>query len=383
MSDLFLGSPAGTDEHLFPEQPVRSRKRSDQRAARRRRKRRRGAIAMTLTFLLVATAGYYLMKTVWPTISGGSSAASVSDYPGPGHGAVQVVVGSGDSGAKIGATLAGARVVATQSAFTKAFKANASAPSIQPGTYNLMLEMKASDAVTMLLDPASKVDYKVTVPEGLRATQIYDRISSVTTIPVADLAAAAADTASIGLPAEAGGNVEGWLFPATYSFQPKVTATEILSQMVAKTVSVLDGLGVAADQRESVLTIASIAEKEVSFPDEYAKVTRVIDNKLTRQIPLQMDTINAYGLNKSAMDLTGADLKADNPYNSRVKLGLPPTPISNPGQATLQAALNPTPGDWTYFITVNLDTGETIFTSDYNEFLAGKAKYQEWLKAKG
>jgi UPF0755 protein len=383
VSDVFLGShQPGADQYQFSDEVPRSRRRAERRAERRRR-RRRGTIAMIVAFLLVASAGYFLMKTVWPGLTGGASSANVHDYPGPGHGSVQVVVKTGDTGADIGSTLLAQGVVATKSAYTDASKANPKSGSIQPGTYTMLLEMKATDAVTRLLDPNSRVAYKVTIPEGLRATQIYDRISSVTTISVADITAAAANPAAIGLPAQAGGNVEGWLFPATYNFEPSSTATDILKQMVAKTVATLDADAVPPEQRETVLIVASIAGNEVTFPEEYAKVARVIDNRLARQIPLGMDTINAYGLNKKALDLTADDLKADNPYNSRLHLGLPPTPISNPGDATIKAALSPAPGDWTYFVTVNLDTGETVFTSDYNEFLAGKAKFEQWLKAKG
>jgi UPF0755 protein len=150
--------------------------------------------------------------------------------------------------------------------------------------------------------------------------------------------------------------------------------------MVAKTVSVLDGLGVPAERRQTVLTMASIAEKEVSFPEEYAKVARVIQNRLDTQMPLGMDTINAYGLGKPAIELVGSDFEVDNPYNSRLRTGLPPTPISNPGEASIAGALSPAEGDWLYFVTVDLDTGETIFTASYDEFLAGKARFQQWLQ---
>jgi UPF0755 protein len=222
----------------------------------------------------------------------------------------------------------------------------------------------------------------VTVQEGLTAAQTYERISAVTTIPVADIAAAAADPA-VGLPAEAGGNIEGWLFPATYSFEPASTATTILTEMVAKTVSVLDAHAIAPESRKAILTMASIAEKEVSFPEEYPKVARVIQNRLDREIPLGMDTINAYGLGKPAIELVASDFDVDNAYNSRLHLGLPPTPISNPGEAAIAGAASPAEGDWVYFITVNLDTGETIFTSSYDEFLAGKARFQQWLEENG
>ena len=240
----------------------------------------------------------------------------------------------------------------------------------------------SSRAVTALLDTTRRISYKVTVPEGLTADQTYERISAVTLIPVADLQAAAASGA-VGLPAEAGGVIEGWLFPATYSFEPGSTATTILTEMVAKTVSVLDALGVPAERRHTVLVVASIAEKEVAFAAEYGKVARVIQNRLEREIPLGMDSINAYGLGKSGTELVGSDFDVDNPYNSRMHLGLPPTPISNPGEAAIAGALSPAEGDWVYFVTVNLDTGETVFTQSYDEFLAAKAQYQQWVAENG
>jgi UPF0755 protein len=121
----------------------------------------------------------------------------------------------------------------------------------------------------------------------------------------------------------------------------------------------------------------------VAFAAEYAKVTRVIQNRLEREIPLGMDSINAYGLGKSGTELVGSDFDVDNPYNSRMHLGLPPTPISNPGEAAIAGALNPAEGDWVYFVTVNLDTGETLFTDSYDEFLAGRARYQQWVAENG
>jgi UPF0755 protein len=372
-----LDSPTAEPEPLT----TRSR-RSQSRERLRRKRRRRTLVAVVLAVALLGGAGYVVAQVLAPLFDRGGSAESVTDHPGPGHGSAQVVVNPGDTGAAIGETLRDAGVVASVGAFTTAYTANPAAASIQPGTYELLLEMKASDAVTALLDTARRISYKVTVPEGLTAAQTYERISAVTLIPVADLQAAAASGA-VGLPAEAGGNIEGWLFPATYSFEPASTATTILTEMVAKTVSVLDGLGVPAERRQTVLTMASVAEKEVSFPEEYPKVARVIQNRLDREIPLGMDTINAYGLGKPAIELVASDFEVDNPYNSRMHLGLPPTPISNPGEAAIAGAMNPAEGDWVYFITVDLDTGETIFTASYDEFLAGKAQYQQWLAENG
>lgn len=357
----------------------RTRRRTAGRAAKRR-KRRRTIAAVVVAVLLLGAAAYVVVDFLAPLFNGGSSQARVADFPGPGHGSVQVVVNAGDTGTAIGATLVDAGVVGTQKAFTAAYTANPDAASIQPGTYDLMLEMKAVDAVTALLDPTRRVSYKVTVPEGLTADQVYERVSSITTIPAADLKAAAKDPAT-GLPAEAGGNIEGWLFPATYQFEPGSTATSILTQMVTKTVAVLDAAAVPADQREAVLIKASLVEREGRLPADKAKIAQAIDNRLGREMKLDIDSALAYGLGKPGTGLTNADKESDSPYNLYRVTGLPPTPIASPGQDSISAVLAPTPGDWLFWVTVNLDTGETLFANNLADHNANVEKLRAWQAA--
>lgn len=355
---------------------LRTRRRSGGKAVRRR-KRRRSLAAVVIALALLVAAGLVVVKFLTPLFDGGSSAAVVSDYPGPGRGSVQVLVNPGDSGSAIGAALAEAGVVGTQKAFTAAYVANPDAASIQPGTYELLLEMRAADAVVALLDPARRVSYKVTVPEGLTRAQIFERVSSITTIPVADLEAAAADPA-IGLPAESGGNVEGWLFPATYQFEPGSTATAILTQMVAKTVAVLDAAGVPVDQRETVLIKASLVEREGKSSEDRAKIAQAIENRLGREMRLEIDASLAYGLGKPGTGITNADKDSDSPFNLYRVTGLPPTPIASPGQDAITAVLNPTPGDWLFWVTVNLATGETQFANNLADHNANVQKLRQW-----
>ncbi|MFI2752071.1 endolytic transglycosylase MltG [Cellulomonas sp. P22] len=381
MSDLFLGT-LSQHEGEPPVPSRRSRSARDNKAHRsrqRRNRRRRSFLVVILALALVVGGGYVVKEFVGGLFSGGEQ--TVTDYPGPGHDSAQVVINAGDTGSAMGSTLVDARVVATVKAFTAAFAANPVAASIQPGTYQLRLEMRAADAVEALLDPTNLVSTKVTIPEGFTAEKIFARLSEQTGIAVEEFEAAAADPAAIGLPPEAGGEVEGWLSPLTYTIAPDESAAAILSTMVAGTVRTLDDLGVPAADRQTVLIKASITEQEVSFTEEYAKVVRVVDNRLATGMPLGMDTINAYGLGKSAMDLVASDFAVDNPYNARMHTGLPPTPIGNPGAEAINAALHPADGDWLYFITVDLDSGETKFTSSYDEFLVYKAQYQQWLAA--
>ena len=361
----------------------RSRRRIANKAAKRRKRRRSVAVVIT-AMVLVAGATYVGVDFLAPILTGSSSGTGVSDFRGPGHGSVQVTISQGDSGGAIGAQLVKAGVVATQSAFKDAYQANPRSGSIQPGTYDLMLEMPSVAAVATLLDPAHRVSYKVTVPEGYTAAQIYERVSSVMTIPVADLTAAAKDPA-IALPAEAGGNVEGWLFPSTYQFEPGSTATSVLTKMVAKTVSLLDAKAVPVGQREPLLIKASLVQREGKSAEDQSKIARVINNRLTRPslMPLQIDAAVAYGLHKSGTALTSADISSANtdPYNLYAHVGLPPTPIASPGEGAITAVLAPEAGDWLFWCTVNPDTGETLFATDQAGQDANVAKLRAWQAA--
>lgn len=375
VSEIFA---ADSTHEPAQEQRQRARRRDGGKAAKRRR-RRRTTVLVVIAALLLAAGAYVVVGFLSPLFSGGS-ADTIDDFSGPGHGSVQIVVNPGDTGTAIGATLTDAGVVATQKAFTNAYRANADAASIQPGTYDLMLEMTGADAIAALLDPARRVSTKVTVPEGLTATQIYERVSAITTIPVADFEAAATDPA-IGLPAEAGGNIEGWLFPATYSFEPGSTATSVLTEMIAHTLAVLDKAGVPVDQREQVLVKASLVEREGRSAEDRAKIAQAIDNRLGREMKLDIDASLAYGLGKPGTGLTNADKESDSPYNLYKVTGLPPTPIASPSEESIAAVLNPTAGDWLFWVAINLDTGETLFANNLADHNENVVKLREWQAA--
>lgn len=346
------------------------------------RSRRRTTLTFAIMLSLFAAlviAAVLLVPQILPNFQG----PVAQDYPGPGSGTVTVEILAGQTGGEIGDTLVDAGVVASRSAFVEAFNANAAAVSIGPGSYDLRLEMKAVDAVAALLNPTHRAEFQLTVVEGLRAEQVYERIASVAGIPVDEVEAAAADPAAFGLPAEAGGDPEGWLGAATYTVDRDATATEILTMMVNHTTRILDANSVPAENRQEVLSKASIVEKEVNQPDDYGRVARVIENRLLPNSAtngtLGMDSTLAYGLGKSGLDLTRSELASDHPYNTRVHAGLPPGPIGSPGRAAIEAVLNPPEGDWLYFVTVNPDTGETRFTADYQEHLANQELYRQWL----
>ncbi len=382
VSDLF-----GGDTRVAPVDHRSSRARGRAKEQRERKRRRRRSIwVLVVAVLMVIGAGYVVVELMGGLFGGGGTSAdgNVEDYSGVGHGSVDVVIKPGDTGAQMATAMVDAGVVASTKAFNTAFAANPQASSIQPGTYRMLLEMKASDAVTALLNPSSRVSFKVTVPEGLTRDQIVAKINEKTLIPVEDLNAALADPAAIGLPAEANGNIEGWLFPATYDVEPGATAASVLSQMTAQTVAVLTQKGIPQDQWETVLNKASLVEREARLPEDRPKVARAIENRLEKEMPLDIDSSVAYGLNKPGTGVTTADTQdASNPYNTYKNLGLPPTPIASPGLASIEAVLSPAEGDWLFWVTVDLDTGETLFANNLADHQANVEKLREWQAANG
>lgn len=218
--------------------------------------------------------------------------------------------------------------------------------------------------------PKAERARQLVIPEGWRASQAYAAVDK--TLAVASgTTEKAAGAADLPLPAEAKGNPEGYLFPATYPVTSDTTPQSLLRYMVDTAVERFGADHITAGaQRNGVsvyqtVTIASIVQAEADTDDDMGKVARVIYNRLERGMPLQMDSTLNYALNRSTLETTTGDTKIDSPYNSYERKGLPPTPIGNPGEQAMTAAITPTPGPWLYFVTVA--PGDTRFTSSYAE----------------
>lgn len=352
------------------------RQRERKRAHRRRNFAVFGVLVVALALLIGGAVQLVLPMFKEP------GTQPLTDYPGPGSGSVAVVLADAEP-TTIGATLEEADVVATAGAFVEAYEANPAASGIEAGSYTLPQQMKAADAVVALLDPANRTDLSLTIPPGWRASQILSKVSEVMGVPLSEVEEAAA---AVELPEEAGGEIEGWLFAQTYTVAPDMSPVQVLQTMVDRTLAVLDEREVAAEQREDVLIEASIVEAEVTDAEDRGKVARVLTNRLDGCADvgplLQMNSTVAYGLDKAVTDLTLADLEDDStPYNTYVFEGLPPTPINSPSVVSIDAVLNPPEGNWCYFVTVNLETGETRFTDDPAEHEENRAAYRDWLAA--
>ncbi len=206
------------------------------------------------------------------------------------------------------------------------------------------------------------------VPEGWRASQVYAAVDKRLDVPPGTTRQAVAK-AGLKLPPEAKGNPEGYLFPATYPVTDDTTPAGLLAYMVETATKrfgqdhITEGARRGALTVYQVVTIAGIVQAEADTTADMGKVSRVIRNRLARGMPLQMDSTLNYALNRSTLATTTGDTRTDSPYNTYEHKGLPPTPIANPGQEAVEAAINPTPGDWLYFVTVA--PGDTRFTDSY------------------
>jgi UPF0755 protein len=305
-----------------------------------------------------------------------------NDYAGPGDGSVRVTVEQGAGGSAIARELVDSEVIKSTKSFVDAANADAKSSGIQPGVYELKKQMRAADALAVLVDPKNRIVTRVTIPEGLWASEIFPRLSKASGIPVAQYAAAAKDAKALGLPSSAKGNVEGYLFPASYEFAPDSSAASQLKQMVGESTKRLEALGVTPQQMERVVILASLVEGEASTEADRGKVARVIENRLAANNSIGFDSTVNYIFKKRGVP-TQEMLDSNSPYNTRRFKGLPPGPIANPGESAIQAAAAPPAGDWFYFVTVDLCTGETKFAVTAADHAKNVAEFNAWREATG
>lgn len=342
----------------------------------------KSTFAVTLSFIILIGCAVFVTKWVgdkWYDFR------TAEDYIGEGTGEVVIDVPSGATLNQIGKILVDNGVVKSSKAFREAANKNPNATKIQQGRYRLPKEIPAAKAVEMLLDTANQVKIKITFPEGLNIKQQFAITTRTTGITQASIDAALKDPKAFGLPSYAGGNVEGFLFPDTYILDNDPTATEILKLQTARFEAIAEEVHLAklaSDHKVTPLqavTIASIIERETRRDEDRPKVAAVIYNRLAAGMPLQMDSTVHYAIGKyDKVTTTDADRKTNSPYNTYLVKGLPPAPIANPGKASLQAALNPEQSNNLYFVTVDLDTGETKFATTEAEHKANVAQFQTW-----
>lgn len=360
----------------MPPQPPKSRRDMRRRREQKRRRLYITIIAALVVVILIGVGGFSGVRALkrWKAANEANSQSQIEDYMGPGDKEVTFTVESGQGAAEIAENLVKAKIVKSAAAFTSAV--SGAAATLYPGSYALKTHMKASDVVKILSDQSQAGGF-AEIRAGERVSDIIANAAQASGIDVSEFQAIIDGGGSGILPEEAGGKFEGWLEPGTYNAQNK-SAEDIIKSMVDARIAKLDDLGVpTGSERERILIIASIAESEVGSDKYYGQVARVILNRIDSDMALGMDTTVAYGLGISASRLTDDQLNDDsNPYNTRIHKGLTPTPISNPGDDAIKASINPPEGKWMYFVTTNLQTGETKFVETEDEFWKIRDEYK-------
>jgi UPF0755 protein len=340
-------------------------------------------IAVVTVFALIAGVGAYGWTHYEKQIRSLLGIELPNDYSGGGNGTeVTVIIQNGDIGEDVARTLVNAKVTMSFDAVYDYLVKN---PKIgfEPGNYKLQQQMSAKVAVAALQDPKNKIINKVTIPEGYALVDAFTQLAAATGLKVDDFTKAAANPQSYGLPAEAT-TMEGFLFPATYSFDPGVTAHDVIAQMVAETMKRLDALGVDPAKRWDVIRLASIIQREAGANvADMGKIGRVFQNRLDKGMHLESDATVAYGTGHVHTVWTTDAERADatNKYNTYANAGLPVGPIGLPGEDAIKGAINPTPGPWLFFVPVNLKTGETVFSETADQHQAAVNQLHAWCDA--
>jgi UPF0755 protein len=352
------------------------------RRARRPRRRAAGCIAVLVSLVVVLGLGAFVVIQGRAWLE--DRLAPPPDYEGAGRGSVLVEVKSGDTSTDIAETLVREDVVASEEAFVDAAQQEPRSTLIQVGFYDMAKKMSAESALQRMLDPDSIVTNAVTVPEGLTVEQTLEQAAEESDFRLGELRRAAAGTDRLGLPSYARGDLEGYLFPATYELPPNADARDLLRMMVDRFEESAQQLGLQRGGPQGlspheVVTVASIVQREARRAADFPKVARVVYNRLQQGMPLQMDSTVHYAVGKEGEVATSDDDRASrSPYNTYRYAGLPPGPIAAPGDTALRAALNPADGDWIYFVTVNIDTGETKFAESDAEHQQNVAELREF-----
>nr|WP_163781201.1 endolytic transglycosylase MltG [Mycobacterium cookii] len=379
----------------------RTHSRAERLRAERGRRRKRMIRAFAVGFLVaVVLAVVFVGSKMWHSLG------SQNDYAGDGKKDLVVQVHAGDSTTAIGETLHKQDVVKTVKAFLEAAHGDAAISAIQPGYYRLRTEIPADSAVKRLADPQNRVG-KVVIPEGRQLDDTTDVKTNDTTpgiftmiskascveldgdkrcIAAADLRTAAEKTplASLSVPTWAVGaatamgedhrRLEGLIAPGTFNVNPSADPQTILESLISASTEqyvksgLLDTATAMNMSPYNVLVVASLVQREAK-PQDFAKVARVIYNRLAEHRKLEFDSTVNYPLDRREVATTDGDRGQTTPWNTYVSEGLPATPICSPGVDALKAAEHPDDGDWLYFVTIDAQ-GTTLFTRDYQQHLA-------------
>jgi UPF0755 protein len=339
-------------------------------------RRRRRLLFAALSLLLVVGIVGGVATFATDSIRDFISRFQVADYSGEPGEPTSITIEAGDDGAAVARKMVEADIILSFDAIYRDMLTTDF--TIFPGTYEFPTKLSGKRALEILIEGKNRVVVQTTIPEGYRVREIIPQL-------VADLkleeneVVAAIEAIMPRLPKNAL-NAEGYLFPATYTFDPGVSAQTVINAMVDRAEAELAQYDITLKDSLELMSLAALIQVEARHTEDFYKVSRVFQNRLEIDMLLQSDATVSYGTGGTTVTTTNAQRADKNPYNTYVYQGLPAGPISNPGELAIEAALRPADGDWLFFVTVNLKTGETKFSTTVEEHDKAAQEFYAWLR---
>jgi UPF0755 protein len=347
----------------------------------RRRYRLRRAVALAV-LVVVLFGAWFAIELFQP-------------FTGAGTGSVTVRIASGASAGQIGDELAGAHVISSGFFFDIRATLDGDRSKFHAGTFAMRRGMSYAAALAVLVappvHPVLPAQVRVTIPEGFTRRQIAS-LAHARGLTGSYLRSSRPGKATL-LPRDYGASssvhtLEGFLFPATYYVAPGQSVGELVAQQIQAFHQNFDGLDFSTPHRfdldrYDVLIIASMIEREAQVPGDRRLVAAVIYNRLRDGMPLGIDSTLRYYLNDYDAPLTQSQLELHTPYNTRLHRGLPPTPISNPGLASMLAAADPAQVSYLYYVDAPNTCGKLAFATTAAQFQVEVDAYNRARAADG
>ncbi len=348
------------------------------RKPRRRFARVGGRVSAVLAFVLVAAVLWFLNELFQP-------------FHGAGHGRVTVTIPAHSSVSSIANLLESKGVVSSAFFFQLRATIAGERSDLRSGTYPFKLDMNYGDVLKELsTPPLAAPTTMLTLIDGKSRQQISALLRSQNirgSYIDATRRSRLLNPVHYGAPRSTP-DLEGFLFPSTYQLRTPVSIPTLVADQL-KTFKQQFGRVNFSYARSrhltpyDVLTIASIIEDEAATHHDYPLVASVIYNRLKDHMPLGMDSTTRYQYNDWTHPLTSSQLAAHSPYNTRINVGLPPTPIGNPGMLAINAAAHPARTNYLYFVAGVCGNGSSVFSSNYQQFLRDSARYQNARARRG
>ena len=303
-----------------------------------------------------------------------------------------IKIEKGSTPREIIAKLAADGIISSETATLIYLRTFGDSSKLQAGEYQFPSPISTIQVLKQL-EKGQDQTIKLTIPEGFTRFDIAKRIAEKfpQTPPMDERSVLALmdDVTLIKDISPTAKNLEGYMYPSTYSFRREANPQEIIKAMVEQFRRVWrpewdESARIIGRTPHEIVTIASLIETETGVENERPIVAGIINNRLARNVPLGIDQTNVYiakMMGRWDGTINKSDLEVDSPYNTRVKTGLPPGPISSVSESSIRAALNPQPNDYLFYVrNVDLNDGSHWFYASAAEFEKGKAKYQQWLE---